>query len=194
VLVSPKPAALALALALLAVAASSAGAKGPAPSPRALYSALLTTAYPNSQLPSGFTFATVSSRHPSARQSRTYHVVGEVVVDVHGQDRNDGITYWVFPDTADARADLTHLALGNGVRITGKVPGYSLPSVAIAGSTTFKNALGESVSADMIGLFVVSGNVEVAAAVTSLDDKSGGTAKALALLKSALRHLDTLRG
>lgn len=93
--------------ALLATTCSVAAAALASPSPQRLYTKLVTTAYPDSQLSSGFFSAKVSIGSPSDN-AKKYHVVGEIDVAVDGPDPDDGIIYEVFPTAADARGLLAH--------------------------------------------------------------------------------------
>lgn len=157
-------------------------------SPQRLYTKLVTTAYPDSQLPKGFFSAKVSMGSPSDN-AKKYHVVGEVEVAVDGPDPDDGVIYEVFPNAADARGLLAHPKLDGHVKLVGKVPGYSR-SVWMTGSITGKNALGKTITNGVTLLAVAKGNVLVEAFTDSADNEnSGNTPAALALLKSALRHL-----
>jgi hypothetical protein len=162
--------------------------------PQALYTALLTKAYANSELPTGFSSAKVSLSNPSS-QAKTYHIVGEVTVAVHGPDPDDGLVFYVFRDAAGARADLAHPNLSGGtkVHIVGKVPGYTLPSVFVTGSITGKNALGKTITNGVTGVFVATGNVIAGAFTDSADNTdSGNVPAALSLLKSGLNHLKAI--
>lgn len=172
--------------ATLTITAAATGAR----SPHSLYTKLLTTAYPDSQLPNGMFSAKVSLSQPSAN-GRRYHVVGEVQVAVDGPDPDDGITYMVFPNAADAHADFTHPSVTDAhERPVGNVPGYRIPSRWYVGSVTGKNAFGKTITNGITALFVQKGNVLVGAVTDSADNTdSGNTPAALQLLKSALKHL-----
>lgn len=157
-------------------------------SPQRLYTKLVTSAYPDSQLPSGFFSAKVSIGDPSDN-AKKYHVTGEVDVAVDGPDPDDGIIYEVFPSAADARGLLAHPKTSGHTKVVGKVPGYSR-SVWMIGSVTGKNALGKTITNGITLMAVAKGNVLVEAFTDSADnEKSGNTPAALALLRSALRHL-----
>jgi len=108
-----------------------------------LYEALLKTPYPDSQLPSGFSSAEVGGSSPSSG-ARSLHVIGEVEVVVNGPDLDDALLYVVFPDTADAEADLARRKPrgGNMHIVPGGVPGSSLPGHMWAGSITGRNGRG----------------------------------------------------
>jgi hypothetical protein len=174
--------------ALLATTCSVATAALASRSPQRLYTKLVTTAYPDSQLPSGFFSAKVSIGSPSDN-AKNYHVVGDVEVAVDGPDPNDGIIYEVFPTAADARGLLAHPKQDKHTRVVGKVPGYSR-SVWMTGSITGKNAFGNTITNGFTLVAVAQGNVLVEAFSDSADNEnSGNTPAALALLKSALRHL-----
>ncbi len=180
----------ALVLGVLAALALTTAATGglSAPTPQRLYLALAITAYPDSQLPSGFYSAKVSMGSPSDN-AKKYHVVGEVDVVVNGPDPDDGIIYEVFPNAAGARGLLTHPKPNGHVKVVGKVPGYA-DSVWMTGSITGKNALGRKITNGVTLLAVARGNVLVEALTDSADNEaSGNTPAALSLLKSSLRHL-----
>jgi hypothetical protein len=177
-----------LILAALAVCVAAAGATA-APSPHKLYTRLLTTPFPDSQLPQGFTSARVGSIRPNS-QALKYHVVGEVAVMVTGPDAADGIIFEVFPTPADARDDLAHPALKGDEHLLGRVPGYSLPGDMIAGSISGNTASGKPVTSGITYVSVAQGNVLVNGASVSADNTDSGNAPAaLALLRSALKHL-----
>jgi hypothetical protein len=178
-------------VAVLTAAVTAASSAAPA-TPQKLYTRLLTSSYPDSQLPDGFSSAKVGLMQPSDR-ARKYHVVGEVEVGVDGPDVGDAIVYYVFPAAADARGDLAHPSLSGDFRVIGKVPGYSVPSVMAAGSVTGNNAFGKKVTNGITGLFVLRGNVIVGAVTASGDHTdSGNVPAALALLRSALKHLQAV--
>jgi hypothetical protein len=175
---------------LIALATSTAFAVAASASlsPHSLYTKLVTTAYPDSQLPSGFFSAKVSVGDPSSN-AKKYHVTGEVDVAIDGPDPDDGIIYEVFPSPADARGLLAHPKTSGHTKVVGKVPGYSR-SVWMIGSVTGKNALGKTITDGITVMAVAKGNVLVEAFTDSADNQSSGnTPAALALLRSALRHL-----
>jgi hypothetical protein len=178
----------------LALAAQTAsvlilGAPGATASPQALYIALVTTAYPDSQLPSGSSSAKVSVFTPSGR-ARKYHVVGDVYVTISGPDPDDGILYLVFANRANAARDFSGATPNGKGHKVGKVPGYSIPSAWFTGSIPRKNAVGKSVTYGITAMTVQDGSVVVAATTDSSGSmESGNVPAALALLKSALRHL-----
>lgn len=174
--------------ALLATTCSVAAVASASLSPQRLYTKLVTTAYPDSQLSSGFFSAKVSIGSPSDN-AKKYHVVGEVDVAVDGPDPDDGIIYEVVPTAADARGLLAHPKPDKHTKVIGKVPGYSR-SVWMTGSITGKNALGKTITNGVTLVAVAQGDVLVEAFTDSADNEnSGNTRAALALLKSALRHL-----
>ncbi len=180
---------------LLVIAALVAGvfAATASASPKSLYTALLTTAYPDSQLPSGFSSAKVSLEQPSSK-AKGHHVVGEVGVAVDGPDPDDAIFYAVFPNPSDARADLSGAKPPGSVHVQGKVPGYKLPSIWFTGSITGKNAFGKTVTNGITVLAVADGSVLVGVVTDSADTiDSGNVPAALALLKSARRHLHAVQ-
>lgn len=175
--------------------APSAFGSARSPSPKAVFTALLTTAYPDSQLPHGFSSAKVGLSQPSSN-AKNYHVVGEVEVAVDGPDPDDGLSYYVFPDAASAQGDLTHPRPSSGEKIhnMGRVPGYSQPSTWVVGSITGKNAFGKTVTNGVTALAVREGNVLIAVYNDSSDNPdSGNMPAALALLKSAIKHLHAVQ-
>jgi hypothetical protein len=182
---------LVLDLAIVACALAVVSAADAAKSPQALYTALLTTPWPDSQLPSDFFSAKVSLSHPT-KQGAKYHEIGEVDVEVDGPDPDDAASFYVFPTAALARGDMAHPNLGtlNNARVMGRVPGYGANSQWIIGSITGKNAFGKTITNGVTGVFVVKGNVIVGAITDSAsNDSSGDMPNALALLRAALRHL-----
>jgi hypothetical protein len=183
---NPRMVVVATSLALVLAAGAAA-----AISPHAVYEHLLTTSFPDSQLPSGFSNARVGISTPG-KPARSHHVVGEVEVDVDGPDVQDGIFYEVFPTRADARADLVDAKpKGHTHFVPGGVPGYSRATSAMfAGSITGKNAFGQTVTDGITGVAVVKGNLLLGAVDLSGDNPdSGNIPAALHLLKAALRHL-----
>jgi hypothetical protein len=180
----------AAAVCVIAATVASAVAAGSAFGlPQGLYTALLTTSYRDSELPSGFFTAKVSLSKPQS-PAKSHHVVGEVEVDVNGPDPTDAILYAVFPSGHDATADLVFAKPKDGGRLIGKVPAYKIPSALFAGTLSGKNAFGQSVKNGITAAAVVKGSVLVAAITTSSDNPdSGNVPAALALLRSGLRHL-----
>jgi hypothetical protein len=177
-----------LILAALAICVATAGATA-APSPQKLYTRLLTTPFPDSQLPQGFTSAKVGYVRPNS-QALKYHIVGEVAVMVTGPDAVDGIIFEIFPTAADARSDLANPALKGDEHLIGRVPGYALPGDMIAGSVSGNNASGKPVTNGITYVSVAQANVLVAGVSVSADNtESGNVPAALALLRSALKHL-----
>jgi hypothetical protein len=183
--------AILLATALAAAAALSAAAATPTPQTLAL--TLLKTPFADSELPTGFSTATVSTQAPSANGKR-YHVISEIEFDVIGPDAADVIDYYVFPAAADAGGDFQHPDRnGEKVTVVGKVAGMTLPSWEITGSLSGKNALGVEVTDGVTAMAVQSGNVIVtSASVAASSTKHGNEAHALTLLKTALAHLKTV--
>ena len=175
---------LVIAALLAGVLAATASA-----SPKALYTALLTTAYPNSQLPSGFSSAKVGLEQPTSK-AKSHHVIGEVSVSVNGPDAQDVVFYAVFPTPKEARADLANAKPSGNIKVQGKVPGYTIPSVWFNGSITGKNAFGKTVTNGVTGMAIADGSALIAAENLSTDSTtSGNIPSALALLKSARNHL-----
>ena len=168
-----------------------------AASPEKLYTGLLTMAYPNSQLPSGFFSAKVGLIQPS-KTGRHYHEVGSVTVTVDGPDPDDGSGFNVFPNHKDALGDLNHPNMSSSHGkihiVPGGVPGVgNLPSHMWAGHITGKNAFGKTVTDGVTLVAVVTKNVIVQAYTDSADNtNSGNIPGAIALLKSGLRHLQVV--
>ena len=158
-----------------------------AASPKTLLTAL-AKAYPDSQLPSGFSSAKVSRANPSSAAVR-HHAVGEVAIAVKGPDPGDFIFYVIFSKPAEAGIDLAEARLGGTSHRVGKVPGYKLPSSWYTGSDTSKNAQGKTVTHGLTGMFVADGSVLVAVVTDSTHKGSGNVPAARALLKSALARL-----
>jgi hypothetical protein len=180
-------------LVLLSLGAGPASGSSPSAeaAAKALYLKLLQTSYTKTELPTGFSSATVSKSAPSANSTK-YHAVGLVGVQYNGGPDVAGIViYYVFPTAADAHGDLTHPARNRGdSKILGKVPGISEPSLLLTGSITGKNNAGRTVTNGVTGAAAQAGTVIVAAAsVSATKTTSGDLASAVALLKSALAHL-----
>ena len=158
---------------------------------KALYTKLLRTPYAKSELPAGFTSATIS-RTATSKNSTKYHATGLVGVQYFGgPDVADVVIYYVFPTAADAHGDLTHPNTSSGdSHPAGKVPGISEPSLLVNGSITGKNSAGKTVTNGVTGAAAQSGTAIVAAAtVSDAKTTSGNLPEAVALLKSALAHL-----
>lgn len=182
-------------LASLSAGAASGSAPSPVAAAKALYSKLLSTPYPATELPAGFTSAEIS-RMPPSKNSTTYHAAGLAGVQYNGgPDAADVVIYYVFPTAADAHGDLTHPDLSSGEsHVAGKVPGFSEPSLLLVGSIRGKNSAGKTVANGVTGAVVQSGTVIVAAAtVSATKTTSGNLTSAIALLNSALAHLATVR-
>jgi hypothetical protein len=181
------PFALLVATATAALFVSVAQAR----TPQQLYTRLLSTAFADSELPSGFFSAKVSLTNPSSAAKKR-HVVGEVEVDIDGPDAADAIVFYVFPNKADALDDLNNPQSPSGTKehVMGRVPGYGANSQWIVGSVTGNNAFGKKVTNGITGLFALKRNVLVGAVTLSADNPdSGNMPGALALLRSALKHL-----
>jgi hypothetical protein len=160
-------------------------------SPQRLYLMLLATPFPDSQLPQGFSSARVSLAKPS-NNAQLDHTVGEARVVVVGPGHApDGIVYEVFPTAVDARAQLSHPdSSGGHIRVIGKVPSYSLPSLWLVSSITNRNAVGKTLIYSATIMEVAKGNVMTIALVNSPShQKSGDTPATLALLRAAQHHL-----
>ena len=159
-----------------------------------LYTRLLNTPYAKSELPTGFSSATVSKTPPS-KNSTKYHAAGLVGVQYNGgPDAADIVIYYVFPTAADAHGDLTHPQRSAGSHIAGTVPGIVEPSILLTGSITGKNSAGKTVTNGVTGAAAQSGTVIVAAAsVSDTKTTSGNLTSVIALLKSALAHLAALQ-
>ena len=103
-------------VALLSVYAGAASGSSPsgAAAAKALYTRLLTTPYAKSELPAGFTSATIS-KTATSKNSTKYHATGLVGVQYFGgPDVADVVIYYVFPTSADAHGDLTHPNTSSG--------------------------------------------------------------------------------
>jgi hypothetical protein len=172
---------VALVMVVMAVLAATAAA-----SPKTLYAAL-AKAYPDSELPAGFSAAKVTRATISVTALR-HRAVGEVAVAVKGPDPGDFVFYVIFPKHADALADLADARLGGQEHRVGKVPGYKLPSSWYAGTYT-QTTKGKKVTHGLTGMFVVDGSVLVVVVTDSVKKGSGNVPAALALLKSSLTHL-----
>ena len=159
--------------------------------PKNLYTALLTTAYADAELPSGFTAAKVSRLTPR-NQGRRFHVLGEVQVSVHGPDATDGIFYVVFPNATDARGNLARAKVSGALHlVSGRVPTYpTLPGHVYAGRISGKTVQGGKVSDGVTLVVVAKHNVLVEAFTASADSTDrGNLPAALLILKSAMHHL-----
>src|SRR4029077_4500195 len=153
-----------------------------AASPKTLYAAL-AKAYPDSQLPAGFSSAKIPRGGVRVGSAAfRHHAVGEVAVAIKGPDPGDFIFYVIFTQHADARADLADTRLGGQQHRGGKVPGYKLPSSWYPGTLTRTNAQGQTVTHGLTGMFVADGSVLVAVVTDSVKKGSGAVPAALALL------------
>src|SRR6516165_6298552 len=86
---------------LLAAVSGSAFAGSAAKTPYGLYEALLTTAIPDSQLPTGH-FSAKPGIGSLSSNSKSHHAVGEVDVDI--DDGQAAVVYEIFPTRALAVA------------------------------------------------------------------------------------------
>jgi hypothetical protein len=163
-----------LRLALLVSSAAVAGG-----SPQALLKTLLHTPIRNSELPAGFSNARAETQALTAN-GRKYHAIGLVDVALKGPDAQDAFAWVVFPNHADALADLDNPAVGNGVSVVNVVPGIkrSLILTAKIGSTTVTDAA------------AVVGNVLVEGVVASSTVREP---TAIILLHAAIAHLQRVR-
>jgi len=182
-----------VALMFALVAGASASSASLQRTPQSLYSALLTKPFPDSQLPSGFSSARVTMLTPSSG-ARRYHPVGEVAVAVDGPDPDDGFSYGIFTKHSDALSELNHPTFSSSEKlriVPGGVPGFpKLPGHMWTGSVTGKNVLGKTITNGLTIVAVVQGNVIVDAFTGSADNmESGNVPAAIALLRSALKHL-----
>jgi hypothetical protein len=177
---------------LLALCVGSASGS-PQSEPAKLYAKLLATSYAKSELPSGFTSATVTKATPS-KTDRKYHSIGEIAVEYHGgPDGADFVFYYVFPNASDADADLNHPDLSGGAHVVGKVPGIAGPSILLAGSLTGKDNAGKTVTNGVTAVAAPDGFVLISAATVSVTNTKHGNQKvAVALLRSAISHLETV--
>jgi hypothetical protein len=163
-----------LRLALLLSATAFAGM-----TPQALLTTLLKTRIPNTELPTGFSSARVEKQALTAN-ARKYHAVGLVDVALKGPDAEDAFAWIVFPNHADAIADLDNPALGNGVQVVNTVPGIK-ESLVLTGSLNGKVVTDAA---------AVVGNVLVQGVVASSKVRLPA---AIVLLHAAIAHLQKVR-
>jgi len=163
-----------LRLALLLSATALAGM-----TPQALVTTLLKTRIPNTELPTGFSSARVEKQALTAN-ARKYHAVGLVDVALKGPDAEDAFAWIVFPNHADAIADLDNPALGNGVQVVNTVPGIK-ESLVLTGSLNGKVVTDAA---------AVVGNVLVQGVVASSKVRLPA---AIVLLHAAIAHLQKVR-
>lgn len=180
-------------LAAAAVLALSIAATASA-SPKGLYQNLLTSPFPDSALPSGFSSAKIGVSALDATD-RKFHVVGAVQVEINGPDVGYAIVYGVHDNPRNALAGFrngsrkcgTHV---DGCTIVGKIPGYKIPSVIATGSLHGKNAFGKDVTNGVTIMAVSAGSVNVQAISLSADNEaSGDFVAARKLLAAGLAHL-----
>jgi hypothetical protein len=179
------------------VAAAATGSTGSI-SPAKLYHALLTTPFPDSQLPYAFGVGQIGRLTPS-KNARSHHIVGfeivvAVLVPVGGPDVGDvgdDIVYGVFPTAADARADINGaVPSAHAHYVPGGVPGYGSPTNRLVAGSTTANVNGKTITYGVTIASVAKGNV-VVSTISEVDDRttSGNLHVALALLRSGLSHL-----
>lgn len=161
-------------LALLLSATTLAGM-----TPQALLATLLKTPIPNAELPSGFSPARAEKQALTAN-ARKYHAIGLVDVALKGPDAEDAFAWIVFPNHADAIADLDHPMVGNGVRVVNTVPGIK-ESLVLTGSLNGK---------EVTDAAAVVGNVLVQGVVASSKVR---LPTAIILLRAAMAHLQRVR-
>lgn len=158
-----------------------------------LYTALLNTAWQDSELPTGVSSPKVGISAANGRE-KSAHVIGDIEVDVTGPDAGDAILYEVFPTTKDAQD-----AWDNGkphpdsdTKITGTTtpPNVGYPAVQANGSITGKNAFGATVTNGASNCAALVDTVVVQGATVSVDNTdSGNVPLSCALLKAAIAHL-----
>lgn len=180
----------------------------PAPVPAAtqLYNALLTAKYPASQLPKdSYPNPLAGYSHPNGtysielfKEARKAHEVGAVQLNVAASDPFDAVVYNIYASRSDAAAAMASGQLPSWFLhqhlLKGGVPGYSnRPNRFWLGS---ERTAGHAVPSPPVALdgvaepMVVSRNVLVSAIALSGDNTNrGDVPMALALLRSALRHL-----
>jgi len=147
--------------------------------PQALVAKLLKAPIRASELPHGFTHPQLEKQPVSANAKR-HHAVGLVDAALKGPDVEDAVAWVVFPNHADAIADLDNPVVGNGVKVIDVVPGIreSLILTSTLNGTTITDAA------------AVAGNVLVQGVVGS---SAVRTPTAIILLKAAIAHLQRVR-
>jgi len=148
--------------------------------PQALLTKLLTTPIKASEWPKGYTKLKIG-RQPLSANGIKYHAVGQVAVLLKGPDVEDAVTWEAFKTQANAIGDLDHPDLSTGVKIIDTVPGYK-ESLLVTG-TLAGNKVYDAVT--------VVDNVLVQGVTVS---KRGNKAGAIALLRAAVKHLQSVTG
>lgn len=156
-----------------------------------LHNTLLTAKYPDSQMPRN-SYAEKPLAFAPDKAEREQHELGIVQVPVAASDQYDAVRYDFFTNGSSAKAamegrqEILHQHL-----LPGGVPGSgNLPSRFWLGSVRTKDSNGRP-TIDGIALpRVVTGNIVVSAiAVSGFSTNKGDVPAAVALLRSALRHL-----
>lgn len=163
-------------------------------SPQALYNALFTKPFPDSQLPAGYSGAKVTLQNPD-KSDRKRKQIGQVIVSM--SDDQNVIFYSVYETTAAAAYALTHPIFDKNTDATvvGRVPGFGKQSRLIVGSITGKNVFGKEVTNGVTVVSVLQGNVGVSGASVSYDNEdSGDIQAAMKMLRAGIKHLRLVRG
>jgi hypothetical protein len=182
-------------LLLLAAVCGSAFAGSTAKTPYGLYQALLTTAIPDSQLPTGH-FSAKPGIGSLSSNSKSHHALGEVDVDI--DDGQAAIVYEVFPSRALAVADFkagrpNYKKIPSATVMTAPSR-FPWPAVMVSGTVTGKNAFGKTVKNGTTLLAFTSKNVIVEAATVSTSNTvSGDVPGTIQLGDFALKHLSAVR-
>lgn len=140
-------------------------------------------------LPPGFAYVSSSpGTLPSGPQQ--YHALGAAQVAVKGPDPSNGIFYFVYPTTADAKGRFDRAASGMDVKAPGKFTptGFTNPARCFTGSGTSNGQkIGET------ECFVLIGNVEIGAySDLTGDSPTGNNDNATALARAGVAHLQLI--
>lgn len=154
----------------------------------ALYKALLSSVFQDSELPSGFSAPRVSDGGLED-DTKAFNPVGSVDIEVTGPSNFNIMSYLVFNSPADAK---NHYDNGKtkDLGITGNFPVTGLPAPAkcLTGRDTSGADLAVSVCTVLIG------NAEaLGASIVEGSAKQGNNEHALALAKAAADHLINVR-
>jgi len=184
---------LSAGFAVLLLGACAFPAVAQAPRPQRLYQALLTTAVPEAQLPSGFTSPRTSLYQPSSLATK-HHVVGGVEIDLDANGGDAGIVYLVFATRADAVADWKAADLRKHSKSTLPAPaGMPWPALLANRSVTGKSALGKTVTNGVTEVAFTWKNVIGQALTTSYSNTdSGDIPGAIRLSKFTLSYLKSV--
>ena len=190
-----RAATLAGSLAVLAAVCGSAFAGSSAKTPYGLYQALLTTAIPDSQLPTGH-FSAKPGIGSLSSNSTSHHALGEVDVDIDGGQA--AVVYEIFPTRALALADFKagkpNLKKIPSATVMAAPPRFLWPALMVSGTLTGKNAFGKTVKNGTTVLAFTSKNVIVeAATISTSNTASGDVPGTIQLGDFALKHLNALR-